>query len=217
MSCDMEEPARETISVIVAKLDSSLMKSRFDEPIIKVALEFTCDPKFPITHKDFNKIVADFVQQIYERALRASWMLTDPLAEAIFLLEHHYNSPAYGPGYVAALMHANDGAEGGVQAVLNGLAEAIMNIERQKYIERVFTWHLHGCSWELQCDIAKLLLEEYQPFIPPQLRRCVPAQLVDEIQSIIQMYVCSDFMIQQISFGGERPLTAEMLVNREIP
>ena len=118
MNSDMEKRARETIETIAARLDRSLVKSRFDEPIAKVAWEFTCEAKPPVSHKAFNKIVADFVQQIYEKALKASWMLTDPLAEAIFLLENYYRSPAYGPGYAAAILNANDAAEGGVQTVL---------------------------------------------------------------------------------------------------
>lgn len=216
MNCDMEKRAREIIEIISAKLDSGLIRSRFDEPIAKVAWESKCEAKFPVTHKDFNKIVADFVQQIYEKALKASWMLTDPLAEAIFLLENYYRSPAYGPGYAAAVLHANDAAEGGVQAVLAGLAESIKNIERKKYIDGVFTWHLHSCSWELQCEIARLLLEDYKPYIPPLLCKCVPAQLVDEIPSIMYRYICGDFTLQQISLCNEKHLTAETLPDWEM-
>jgi len=213
----MEERAREIIEAIGAKLDRSLIKGRFDEPIAKVAWEYKYEEKPPVTHKDFNKIVADFMQQIYEKALKASWMLTDPLAEAIFLLENYYRSPAYGPGYAAAVLHANDAAEGGVQAVLAGLAESIKNVERKKYIDGVFTWHLHGCSWELLCEIARLLLEDYKPYMPPLLCKCVPAQLVDEIPSIMYTYIRGDFTLQQISLCNEKHLTTETLPDREKP
>ena len=187
--------AKEIIEIITAKLDPDLMSGRFDEPIVKVAGQFECKAKYPVTHKDFHKIIADFAQQIYERALRAPWILTDPLDEAIVLLENGYRSALYGPGYTGAMLHVNDMENGGIEAVLAGLAGAIINIERQKYVDGVLTWHLHGCNWQLLCEIAQKLLEDYKPFIPPQLCKRVPAQLVDVIPDIIQRCVDSHFTL----------------------
>jgi len=200
MSFDTQKRAKKIVEIITAKLDPDLMSSRFDKPIAKVAGEFECEVKYPVTHKDFHKVIADFVRQIYEKALKTSWMLTDPLDEAILLLENGYNSFLYGPGYTGAILHANDIEKGGIQAVLTGLARAINDIERQKYIDGILTWHLHGCSWDLQCEIAQVILEDYRPFIPPQLCKCVPAQLVDVIPTIMQKYIESHFTLQGISF-----------------
>ena len=96
-----------------------------------------------------------------------------------------FSTEEYGSGYSAAASDADDPTQGGIQTVLTSMAESIKDIERKKYIDGIFTWYLHSCSWELQCEIARLLLEEYQPFIPPLLIGCVPAQLVDEIPSIM--------------------------------
>ena len=217
MNSDTKKRARETIDIITAKLDPGLLQSLFDRPIFKAAGEFKCEAECPVTHKALHKIVADFVQQIYEKALKASLMLTDPLAEAIFMLTNYYQSVEYGTGYEAAILDANDPAQGGIWTTLTGMAEAIKNIERKKYIEAVFVWHLHSCSWELLCEIARLLLEDYRPFIPAQLGKCVPAQLIDEIQSIMYENICSDFTLQQISSCNEKHLTAETLLDSEIP
>lgn len=216
MSSDIEKCAKEIIEKITAKLDQSLIKSQFDEPIAKVAGEFKCEVNCPVGHKVFHNIIADFVAQIYEKALGISWMLTDPLAEAILLLESYYQSSVYGNGYAAALLDATNEIEEGLQSVLNGLAEIIKDIEKQKYIKAVFTWHLHGCSWDLQCEIAKILLENYKAFMPPQLSKCVPAQLIDEIPAIMYRYICSDFMLQQILFCNEKRLTVETSVDRKV-
>jgi len=192
---DIKKRAKEIIEIITAKLDPDLMGSRFDEPIAKVAGQFECKAEYPVTHKDFHKIIADFSQQIYEKALEAPWILTDPLDEAIVLLENGYHSGLYGPGYTGAMLHTNDTEKGGIEAVLTGLAGAIIEIERQKYIDGVLTWHLRGCSWQLLCEIAQKLLEDYKPFIPPQLRNRVPAQLVDVIPDIMQRCVDSHFTL----------------------
>jgi hypothetical protein len=200
---DIKKRAKGVIELITAKLDPDLMSSRFDGPIAKVAGQFECQVEYPVTHRDFHGIIADFTQQIYEKALKASWRLTDPLDEAIVLLENGYCSALYGPGYTGAMLHTNDTEKGGIQTVLTSLAGVIIEIERQKYIDGVLTWHLRGCSWLLLCEIAQKLLEDYKPFIPPQLCKRVPAQLVDVIPDIMQRCIDSHFTLPDYHWVGE--------------
>ena len=216
MNSDIKKRAREIVEIITAKLDPDLMSSRFDRPITKVAGGFQCRVKYPVTHKDFHKIIADFVLQIYKKALKASWMLTDPLGEAILLLENGYRSFLYGPGYTGAMLHTNDTEKGGIEAVLTGLAGAIIAVERQKYIDGVLTWYLHGCSWDLQCEIAHVVVEDYKPFIPPQLFERAPAELVDAIPDIMQSYIDSHFSLRGFSFSSRDPLAIEAMLGRSI-
>jgi len=214
MNSDLEKRARETIEMIIVELDPDRLKNRFDDPIGKAAREFDCEPKCPITHKDFHRIIAAFVQQVNGRALTASWMLTDPLAEATWLLETGYQSAVYGTGYIAALLDANDPAEGGIQTVLTGLAESIKTIKQQDYIRAVFARYLHGCSWRLRCEIARVLLEDYRAFLPERLSKCAPVHLADEIPSLISMIISSDSVLQQIAFSSEVSASAETALNR---
>jgi hypothetical protein len=201
MNSDLEKLARRTIAAIMVELDPGRIADRFENPIAKAAREFGYEPICPIGHKEFHRIVAGFVEQVYDKALGASWMLTDPLAEAIWLLENGYESAVYGTGYVAALLDANDPAEGGIQTVLTGLAELIKDIERQKYIKAVFARYLHGCNWALRCEIARVLLEDYRPFLPERLGKCAPAQLADEIPSLVLMLISSDSVLHQMAFS----------------
>ena len=203
MNSNFKNHAKQIVEIITAKLDPDLLSSRFDKPIAKVTGEFKCEVRYPVTHRRFHKIIAKFLQQVYEEGLKTSWMLTDPLDEAILLLENGYRSALYGPGYTGAMLHTNDTEKGGIQPVLVGMAGAINDIEKQKYIDGVLTWHLHGCSWELQCEITQVILEDYKLFIPPQLCERAPAQLVDVIPIIIQSYIDSNFSLQGIVFGGQ--------------
>lgn len=202
MNSDLEKHARETIATIMLELDPDRIKKWFDDPIGKAAREFDCEPICPITYKEFHRIVADFIEHVYDKALGASWMLTDPLAEAIWLLEAGYQSAVYGTGYIAALLDANDPAEGGIQTVLTGLAELIKGIRRQEYTRAVFARYLGGCNWHLRCEIARFLLEDYRAFIPKRLGKCAPAQLADEIPSLISMLISSDSVLHQMAFSG---------------
>ena len=192
---DIKKRAKEIIGIITAKLDPDLMSNRFDEPIAEVACQFEYEAEYPVTHKDFHKIIADFAQQIYEKALKAPWILTDPLDEAIVLLENGYHSSFHGPGYTGAMLHTNDTEKGGIEAVLTGLAGTIIEIEKQKYIDGILTWHLRGCSWQILCEIAQILLEDYGPFLPPQLCKRVPAQLVDVIPDIMKRCIDSHLIL----------------------
>ena len=200
---DIKKRATEIIEIITAKLDPDLMSNRFDEPVAESAGQFECEVEYPVTHKDFHKIISDFAKQIYEKALKAPWILTDPLDEAIVLLENGYHSALYGPGYTGAMLHTNDPEKGGIHAVLTGLAGAIIEIEKQKYIDGVLTWHLHGCSWQLLCEIAQKLLEDYRPFVPPQLCKRVPAQLVEVIPDIMQRCIDSNLTLPGDRWAGE--------------
>jgi len=214
MNSDLKKRARETIERIMAELDPDRIKNRFDDPIGKAARGFDYEPICPITHKDFHRIIAGFVEQVCDKAVAASWMLTDPLAEAIWLLEAGYQSAVYGTGYIAALLDANDPAEGGIQTVLTGLAESIKGVKQQQYTRAVFARYLHGCSWHLRCEIARVLLEDYRAFISERLGKCAPAHLADEIPSLILMIISSDSVLQQIAFSSEVSASAETALNR---
>ena len=193
---DSYKTAIQIVENITAELDPDLLSSQFDQPINRIATEFQCEEAYPITHQQFHRIIADFVLQIYEQALNAAWKLTDPVDEAIVLLDSGYHSPLHGPGYTGAMLHVNDIQRGGLKSVLNFLASVIITVEKQKYIDAVLAWYLHGCSWDLQCDIAQVVLEQYGFLLPPQLSKREPAQLVDVIPGIIQRYIESDASLQ---------------------
>jgi hypothetical protein len=199
MNSELEKLAREAITTIMLDLDPDRIKSRFDNPIDKASREFGYEPTCPITHKEFHRIIAGFVGHVYDKGVAASWILADPLAEAIWLLEAGYQSAIYGTGYTAALLDANDPAEGGIQTVLTGMAESIKGIKQQEYTMAVFARYLHGCSWHLRCEIARVLLEDYRAFLPERLGNCDPAQLADEISSLISMIISSDSVLHQMA------------------
>jgi hypothetical protein len=216
MRFDLREHAREVIDQITVALDCDLIKRKFDEPIGRVLEGFGYEAMDPIDHSVFHTIIADFVGQIYDRALKASLALTDPLAKAIFLLDHHYQSAQYGAGYIAARLDADHTTGGDMHIVLSSLAESIKDIEKQKYINGVFISHLPCNEWYLQCEIARILLQDYGVFMTEQLRQCVPAQLVGQLPAIMHNCLYNDSVLQQISFQEEKHLTGEILLNRQL-
>ena len=211
MCYDIKKHARETVETITAKLDHSLIKSQFDEPIDEAARQFTHKTNYPVTHKAFHKVIAEFVVWIYDKGLNACWMLSgEPLGQAINLLEMYYNS-TYGRGYTAAAMDVSETQEGGIDVVLSQLTEIIKDNERLKHIKAVFIVNIDPIDWHLKCEIVSILLDEYKSFIPEHLLRCKPWELVNEIPTIMYRYICSESALQQVFSCPEKPLTAENL------
>ena len=66
MNSEIKKCARETVETITAELDYSLVKSQFDEPIDEAVRQFTHEAGCPITHKQFHKVITDFVMHIYD-------------------------------------------------------------------------------------------------------------------------------------------------------
>lgn len=209
MNTEVNSHARQVIRWIESRLDRDLIRRLFDEPIAKVTDSYECRAGHPITSEIFLDIVGDFTTQVYDKALNAGWTLTDSRAKAISLLEGYYRSTAYGVGYSAATLDADDPAQGGIRTVLAGLAESIRSIEYTQYARYVFHRYLSGCDWRLRCEIVRVLLEEYRAFLPEQLSRCAPAQLVDLIPALILAQIGSESTMRQILSGGAGPLIAE--------
>jgi hypothetical protein len=198
MNTDLPDRAGQSIRWIESRLDRGLVRRLLDEPIAEITDRYECQAEYPISHETFLAIVGDFTKQVYNVALRAGWTLTNPSAHAISLLERYYRSAAYGAGYSAAFLDADDPAQGGIRAVLAGLAQSIRDVEYAEYSRYVLNRHLAGSDWDLRCEIVRILLDEYGAFLPERLVRCAPAQLVDLIPSIILAQIGSESTVQQI-------------------
>jgi hypothetical protein len=199
MNYNIKEYAREKIETITSALDDSHIKSRFDEPVDKAARKFSHNTSCPVNTKEFHGVIAEFTAHIYQKGLNTEIAFSEPLGYAIELLEDHYRG-SYGTGYIAAALDANDPAEGGIDTVLNRLADIIKDIERQKYIKAVFAVNINPADWHLKCEIVSILLEDYRQFLPQHLLDCESWQLASQIQAIMYRYICSDSALQELLY-----------------
>jgi hypothetical protein len=195
---DAGKRAQAVIATIIADLDEDLIRRRFDEPVDAAVRRFRYQADDPVTSEAFHRVVSDLVRQVCAEGLNKPEAWIDPLREALDLLDHHYESPAYGRGYVAARLEACDPARGGLPGVITNLAGIIKAVERQRYVQGVFHRHLMGIDWEVRCTIARLLLERDLAFLPRQLAACPPALLADEIPSMLLTALRIDSVVHQI-------------------
>ena len=198
MAYDISAQARKRIAAITDQLDPALLKRRFDEPVDRVARQFTHQAGCPLGQHEFHRVITDFVVSIYDQGLDAGWLVAfEPGGVAIELLEAHYHS-VHGRGYIAAILDANHTQEGGIDAVLVQLAEIIKSVERQKYVNAVFALHIDPTDWHLKCEMAKLLLIDYRSFLPTQLQECQPCQLANQIPSMMFHDLGSDTTLEEL-------------------
>jgi len=187
---DLRREAESILSRLCAELDEARIQRAIDEPVDKAAGSFMYEPKEPLTYKDIHRILAQFVAHIYRAGLHSDWIIADPLAETLLLLDTYYQG-AWAHGYAAAMLEAASGAAEGIDMVLKRLKEIIKTVEREKYVRGVLTRYLGGGPWRLHCEIARLLLHAYRPWLPAALQGCRPEQMVDDLGPLLSVILNS--------------------------
>jgi hypothetical protein len=191
------------LDTIIDLLNGERMTREIDEPIDLTVKAFQIKTKLPLSHSDFNRVIADFVRRIYQNGLRLPRHLSDQeaLAEAVSLLENHYQG-INSRGYDDALLDAGGNGQEGLLYILSQLAETIKAIEREKYVQWVFFSTIDQSDWETRRRITATYLKKYRFFISPELKDLDPAWLVDHFEGLIFNLGSSQSLLKQVS-GSE--------------
>ncbi|MCP4707890.1 MAG: hypothetical protein GY869_04630 [Planctomycetes bacterium] len=199
-STDQPKQAEQIVSDMYAALDGQFIARRIDGPVDRGLQTFPYEAANPVNHENFHRIIADFTEHLYATVLRAPWKIScrAPLAQALYLLENHYQG-TYFPGYMGAWLDAIDPQQDRMDTVLPRMAEAVKAMERQEYIHWAFVAHYESLPWELRCRVADIWLEQYRPFLPPALQHCSASELIKVIPSLMQTFMGTDGSLQEIS------------------
>ena len=197
MNSKLRQQAQAKLAAVTAQLDRNRLKANIDDPVDQVLRSYRYQTKTPVDVDLFNYLIADFYQTLYTDALKMGWFVQNPLGQAISFIEDHYQG-LYAQGYVAARLDINDLQYGGIPFVLTNLAETIKTRERQLCLQSVFTTLLDASNWRLRCAMAETLLDEYHPFLPPQLQQAEPSQLAGDIPLLLQTYLGSIATVQNV-------------------
>jgi len=191
--------ADNAVGRILVLLDESRVRGEIDNPIDAAAETFVYDEGEAASHQKLHQVLASFVQHVFRNGPRPpqELSLAQAGAEAIALLETGYSSHA--SGYDAALVDAMNPRHDGVNLVLAQLAEIIKVNERRKYTQWVFASALEPLTWAQKCRVAEVLLDHLRPFLPPEMRCCVAAQVVDELPALILAHHSGDALLRHAS------------------
>ena len=188
---------------ILDKLSALLCEERIakevDEPIDLAAHTFRLKITIPINYSKFNQVIAAFVRHLYRNGAALSHGLSEQeaLAEAIFLLEGHYQNEE-AKGYDKALLDAVGTDIEGFELVLYRLADAIKTVERKKYIQWVFVDNFFHLGWELKQRIVSFYLKQNEVYLQTPLIDLNPVRLVDHFCELLLNHLSDDNLINQV-------------------
>jgi predicted nucleotidyltransferase len=162
--------ANEIIKKISRLLDSEYIRQKIIEPIEKAAESFNIDTRASMTHKNFLKVIGDFVEHIYRYGLGFPKILSDSQAcsEAVSIIEECYQS-AESVGYFAAFLAARDSEVHGIEQVIWQIANHIIERESAKHIKWVFATKFYALDWQTQVLITQSLLSHWKHVLPSNL------------------------------------------------
>ncbi len=204
MNTDTRAEGKRIAERLLAKLDEDRLRRELDDAIDQATSGYVRESVQVRSQGVFLEVIADFVRHLYESGLRVPRTLTSiqARAEAIALLEQHYPH-ASDSGYEEALLDATSSGDQGIELVLSHLAKTIKSLERDAYIRWVYSNHLVSCSWTERCAIAEYLLDRCAPLLPPVLRGCRPAQLADDIPTLVSMELSTGSWLGNVRSGTD--------------
>lgn len=195
----LRQQAEAVIAWMAGRLDESFLVRQIDEPIDRAVADFTYDDSPVFLHHRFHRVLGRFVGHIYAYGSPCPRKLSEEQArdEAVALLENLYQG-TLANGYDAALIEARRDPTQGLEMVFLRLAEALKARRRQQYIQAVFARCLDPADWPLRCQIAAILLQRLQPWLPAEMAEREPAQFVDEIPTLFNDTMTMNALLQQV-------------------
>ncbi len=175
---ETQQRAHQIIDELTSLLDEGRLGQQIDTPIDRATVEYECPDDTGYSAEEFHNRVADFVEQLYRRALPGGRRLADWQAhdEAVALLEQCYEG-VRANGYHAAVVDAADPNQPGLPAVLIRLAESIKARQREIHSRWVVTRVLGAADWRTQCAVAAILIDRVWIDMPSSPIRLSPAQM----------------------------------------
>jgi hypothetical protein len=191
-------PAR-IIEQIFKLTDEEYLYQFIDQRIEEAAVEFDFDRNAPSTYKSFIGIIGDFVHHIYENGLCIPQTLsvTQARAEAIAILEEYYLGP-HARGYYAAFLDTSNSKLDGHESILSQIAEIIKALARERHLKWVYFIRIASLDWITRCQIAEILLTQWRPFLPHNIRQCAPDQFAGHLPDLINLLRSTDNKVKKM-------------------
>ncbi|MDA3787231.1 MAG: hypothetical protein PF503_01845, partial [Desulfobacula sp.] len=122
---------------------------------------------------------------------------TIAMAEAVSIIEKGYHGSRN--GYDAAFLDVMNPEINGLEIVLQQFKEVIISILRSKHIQWIYDTYITPLEWPIKTIIAEILLYQWKPFLPLNMRQIVPAQMVDCIPDLINEIQISNDKVRKLT------------------
>jgi hypothetical protein len=196
---ERDPDAARIIEQVYKLIDEEYLCQFIDQRIEEAAVDFEFDTETPMTHRNFTRIIGDFVHYIYANGLcvRQTLSVSQARAEAIAILEERYLGP-HARGYYAAFLDVLNSKLDGNEFILTQTAEIIKALAREKHLKWVYFSRIAPLDWLTRCRIAEILIERWGPFLPLNVHQCSPAQLADHLPDLINMLRSTDNKVNKM-------------------
>ena len=186
------------LRTILDLLNEERLFSEIDEPFDLATKTCQLMVNAPVSHTEFNRVIAEYVQHIYQAGLRLPRCLSiqEAFAEAVFLLRKYRG--VYTEGYSGALFDAALNDQDSIDLVLARLTETIKVAEREKYVNWVLAENYHPLDWKTKESIVETYLKQHRKTLPEKLRNLDPSRLVEHIHDLIFNQISTESIILQL-------------------
>ena len=188
MNCDEKRRVDSTIATISVALNEGTIKQLIDDPIDRILDRLQCSNVSPRTPAMIRKEIVQFVGKIYTDGLGYPWDVASNVSHVVSLLDHHYQGN-YSDGFIAAILDAKESALGGLNLVLNRVADIIKTVEREKYLQAILTRLFDKYDWRFRLQFVSVLRNQFGDVFSEELRQCPSEQLANNIPELIMIHL----------------------------
>ncbi len=191
------------MSEVFELVSEEYLQAHIDGPIEKAAASFDFEQTGPINHQIFTQVTRDFVRHLYRKAIWGWENISaeKALTEAVAILEEGYPAAA-GQGYYAAFLDALHPNLEGLGYVLAQMARYITERARARYLRWVFASRIEVSDWDTKCRMAEILLRQWGPFLPENLRQFPPEHLANHLSELINLVLSTNRMVDKMLGSG---------------
>jgi len=196
---EAKENALKLIDEIIELTNEETIRNFIDEPIERALACCNFELKDPVTYKAFIHFTGKFLKHLYKRipCCLQKQSHDQACAEAMHILEAGYQG-SHAKGFYAAFLDARNPLLNGFEFVLFQLSEIIKARLRMRYTRWVYATRIDTMNWATRHWIAETLIERWEPFLPPSILGCSPAQLADHLPELISILHTTDEVVRNI-------------------
>jgi len=189
-----KEKADAIIEEVLELTDEEYLRHCIDEPVETILAGFEFDRNARFSNQHFLDVMAGFVQRLYLKGPGIKQDLSHPgaCAEALNIIEKVYRNQD-SPAYDAAIVDAIDD----ISNVLARTTEFITNRLRKIHLQWVYRSRIDLQNWPARCLIAEILISQWAPYLPPEIRSCRPTHLADAIPNLLKLISANNSIINK--------------------
>ena len=140
------------------------------------------------TFEEFSDAIGDYYQYHYSTCVAVGGVLStaEACSRAKEIVEREYRRRG---GIGNAFNDACRGANGGLRAILDTIADTLRTESAERYMRDVFDRHVAPNSFEQKVEIIRQFFAKCPIVFPPDIRRNHPEQYAHNYQELIRTYV----------------------------